>query len=202
MGYRDVTNLTETLHLGNGSGRVCIGPSGVFSLEESATKTGIIPVSLIGAKLGSPAGKVSINYDEGYAVFAPSGDIENTADRLMVTVAYPHNGVIGGFFSPIIKFIQTTANNTEFSIKNRIQPDNGGDPSVAWASGSTDIATSGLYEFTGDPIVQQVRLGMMSTAGFGDYPTIQGMITRSDPLSGDINALCIGVEYTIDKIGR
>lgn len=200
--YRNIEALTSPLLIGNGEGRVRIDVGGAILLQEDAQKLGVIPVSLMAAKMNLPAGKVSIDYDEGYAVFAPGGLIGNTADRLMVTVQYPYNGLVGGVISPVIRFVQDTANNTEFTIQFRIQPDGGGTPSTAWGGGSTDIATAGLYEYTGSPIIQHVRLGTMSLAGFGEYPTIQGMITRSDGLAGDISALSIGVEYAIDKIGR
>lgn len=200
--YIDIENLEEPLYFGKGQDRVKFGLDGSMTLEEDARKVGFIPVSLLAAKMNLPAGKVSINYDDGTAVFEPGGLIQNQADRLMVTVQYPPNGVIGGIIRPVIKYFQDTANNTEFTIQYRIQPDGDIPATVNWSGGYTDVATSGRIEYTGVPILQQVVLGELDLTGYGDFPTIQGMITRSDGLAGDVHTLAINVEYLIDKVGK
>jgi len=203
MADRDVEALTKPLKIGSATGRTSIATNGRQTFESGAKVIKIIPVLFIGASVSPPASSVAYDYNENCLSFEPGGDISQSTDRIIAHfIEYPQEGEIGNGLIPVLRFKQTNANNSEFKIQYRIQPDGGGPLVTAWTLLTADVTNDGVYTYVSGSIIQKIKFPTISLVGAGDYPTIDLRLARSDANVGNICVNAAYMEYVMDKLGK
>jgi len=199
MANINIESLDAPLYFGSGANRTKINIDGEIELEGTARVVHEIEFSLLGAKLDLPAGKVSYDYDENCLIFNPSGNIGTQADRVIGNLLLRHDVDLTEGLTPVVRYKQTTSNNTEFKMQFRIQA--GGDaPESTWTEITADYTSNATFTYTSSDIVQEIRFATIPiTHAHGSI--IQGRMTRSDANTGDIDACFIGLEYIKNTLG-
>lgn len=202
MADRNIEALVSPLDIGSASGRTNFATNGKQTLEEDAKVINLMPVLFIGASIQPPGNLVAYDYNENALVFQPSGDVTDPSDRIIAHfILYPNSGQVGNGVALILRFKQTNADNTEFTIQYRIQPDGGGAIVTGWTTLSADVNTNGVYTYTSGSIIQHIKFATISLAGVGNAPTMDIRLARSDAIAGNKSVNVAYMEYTTDKLG-
>jgi len=202
MANRNVEALTAPMKIGSATGRISFAVNGKQTLEEGAKVINLMPVLFIGASIQPPGNLVSYDYNDNSLVFQPNGDVNDPSDRIIAHfILYPNSGQAGNGVSLILRFKQSSSDNTEFTIQYRIQPDGGGAVVTSWTELSADVTTNGVYTYTSGTIIQHIKFSTISLTGVGVAPTMDIRLARSDAIAGNKSVNVAYMEYTTDKLG-
>jgi len=202
MADRNVEALVNPLKFGSIAGRSIFATDGKITFEEAAKVINLMPVLFIGASIQPPGNKVIYDYDENCLSFEPGGDISQATDRIIAHfILYPNSGQFANGIALILRFKQSSSDNTEFKIQYRIQPDGGGAVVTSWTTLTADVNTNGVYTYTSGTIIQHIKFPTIALAGVGNAPTIDMRLARSDAIAGDKCVNVAYMQYITDKIG-
>lgn len=160
---------------------------------------------LIGLSLGGSAGTVDYNYDNNSVTFQPNGGITDLKDCIVGGVQYPHAASDKGKLYPHMHWEQTDANDHMFTLWIRVQSNNNA-KTTDWIEMTASTADN-VFEYTSGTLNQITPFktidgdDFISMEGKGISATIQFRLTRTDSISGDIEATFFDAHYEIDSFG-
>jgi hypothetical protein len=198
---RNVEDLNYPLYIGKNQKRARFNTNGMLTFEGTATAFDDLRVSLFGQRLYSPAGKITMNFTDGTVIMAPSGNIDNDGDVVLLNFQIPHAAKVDSPLRVHIHWFQANTTIRSFTFRYRVLSH--GQQVPAWSSNistSTTIENS-VFPYTSGIINQITRLIDIPLVGTGISAIVQIRLTRSDSSVGNIEASFLDAHYEIDSCG-
>ena len=167
-------------------------------------------MDLFGKRLYSTSGKVDYDYDENAIIFAPSGSITTTNDRIGGNQEINHEFKVGSTitFKPHIHWWQQVTSGAVkanvITARWRIQ-NNGSGKTSSWTTITCSTGAGGddIYDFTGEPdgLYNQLSRFDDITVNCGVSDTIQIQMARTDSETGDMGIYFFDLHGEVDSDG-
>ena len=198
----EVTALTKDFNMGN------VAAGNYTKTEVDGTQQAVgnatcwedIAGSLIGRRLFSAVGSVDYNYTENSISFSPNGDIADNNDVVVWNYQKPHGAKENSEMRLHIHWEQMDATDREFTLRYRIQS-NGQAKEAAWTEVVVSTNANNKYTYTSGTLNQITELAQIDLSGVGLSAVVQFRLTRSDAVSGAIDATFVDAHVEYDMRG-